>query len=153
MKYLKPEELIEALRLTPLVSIDLIVQDPEGKVLAGLRTNRPAQNYWFVPGGRICKDERLSDAFRRITRSELGTEFGMQQARFMGVYEHLYPDNFAGEEGVSTHYVVLGYHLQLEQPLPSLPAEQHEDFRWFLVDELMRDEHVHPNTKAYFKEG
>ncbi|MBJ6922853.1 GDP-mannose mannosyl hydrolase, partial [Vibrio cholerae] len=34
---------------TPLVSMDLIVRNRYGQVLLGLRTNRPAQGFWFVP--------------------------------------------------------------------------------------------------------
>lgn len=151
--FLSPGQLIEAIRLTPLVSIDLIVRDPQGRVLAGLRTNRPAQNCWFVPGGRICKDERLADAFQRITRTELGVTEDFSHARFLGVYEHLYEDNFAGVPELSTHYVVLAYELLLNSPLPELPDEQHEEFRWFTVDELLSAPDVHENTKAYFSQG
>ena len=43
---------------TPLVSIDLIVKNAKGEVLLGYRTNRPAQGYWFVPGGRVQKKSR-----------------------------------------------------------------------------------------------
>ena len=51
---------------TPLISVDLIVRNPQGQILLGLRVNRPAQGYWFVPGGRVRKDERLADAFTRL---------------------------------------------------------------------------------------
>lgn len=149
--FLSPDQLIQAIRLTPLVSIDLIVRDPQGAVLAGLRTNRPAQNCWFVPGGRICKDERLADAFRRISRSELGVNLDIREATFKGVYEHLYEDNFKNDPGVSTHYVVLAFEVRLAEPLPELPEEQHESFRWFPVEELLRNPDVHDNTKAYFQ--
>ena len=144
---------MEVVRLTPLVSIDLIVRNPGGQVLVGLRSNKPAQNTWFVPGGRICKDERMAAAFRRISQNELGTALEMSQARFLGVYEHLYEDNFAGAAGVSTHYIVLAYEITLTQPLSSLPEAQHAAYRWFSVADLLRAEDVHPNTQAYFLEG
>jgi colanic acid biosynthesis protein WcaH len=35
------------------VSIDLIVRDADGRVLLGLRNNRPARDWWFVPGGIV----------------------------------------------------------------------------------------------------
>ncbi len=40
---------------TPLISIDLIIQNSQKKILLGKRINRPAQGYWFVPGGRVRK--------------------------------------------------------------------------------------------------
>ncbi len=37
---------------TPLVSIDLLLRNAQGQILVGKRVNRPAQGFWFVPGGR-----------------------------------------------------------------------------------------------------
>ncbi|MBF4436458.1 NUDIX domain-containing protein, partial [Vibrio anguillarum] len=59
---------------TPLVSIDLVVYNQKNEALLGKRNNRPAQGYWFVPGGRILKDESIAVAFRRLTLNELGAE-------------------------------------------------------------------------------
>jgi len=148
---LEADAFARVVRATPLVSIDLIVRDTEGRVLLGMRNNPPAQHHWFVPGGRILKDERLDTAFRRITRDELRSETPRHEARLLGVYEHVYPDNFAAEPGFGTHYVVLGYELSIALPLDSLPGDQHRDYRWFSVEELMRDTEVHSNTKDYFR--
>ena len=51
---------------TPLISIDLLVLDPQNNVLLGKRVNRPAQGFWFVPGGRVLKDESIEQAFIRL---------------------------------------------------------------------------------------
>ena len=66
----------------PLISIDLIVRNELGQVLLGRRLNRPAQGFWFVPGGRVRKDERLNDAFWRLTEEELGIAVSRDIARF-----------------------------------------------------------------------
>lgn len=81
---------------TPLISIDLIIRNDKGEVLLGQRLNRPAKNYWFVPGGRIFKDESFEIAFKRITFEELGYQITLDQANFLGVYEHFYNDNVSG---------------------------------------------------------
>jgi colanic acid biosynthesis protein WcaH len=49
----------------PLVSIDLIVRQREG-ILLGKRVNRPAQGFWFVPGGRVYKNESLAFLYRQL---------------------------------------------------------------------------------------
>lgn len=134
---------------TPLISIDLIVRNNQEQVLLGLRHNRPAQGYWFVPGGRIQKDERLENAFRRLVNVELGCDAGFDQARFLGPYQHFYSDNFSGDN-FTTHYVVLGYELTLDINLNDLPADQHQDYRWFTIDELLAADQVHQHTKDYF---
>jgi hypothetical protein len=57
-------------RCAPLPSLDLIIRDSDDRVLVGLRTNEPAKNYYFVPGGVIRKNESIELAFARILRAE-----------------------------------------------------------------------------------
>ena len=136
-------------RNAPLVSMDLLVRDASGRLLVGLRNNRPAKGSWFVPGGRILKDERLDDAFARISKMELGVALARGSAQFMGVHEHLYPDNMLNEPGYGTHYVVLVYALALDAEKLRLPREQHGAYRWITDAEALADANVHDNTKAY----
>jgi len=133
---------------TPLVSIDLVVQNTEGLVLLGERKNRPAQGSWFVPGGRILKNESLADAFERLTLAELGQKFSISQAELQGPFDHFYMDSVFGDSP-STHYVAIAYRLPVQE-LPNLPDEQHSGYRWFSVEELLANEDVHKHTKAYF---
>ena len=148
--HLDRDEFLTVVKNAPLVSIDLVIYNPDGKVLLGERTNEPARGTWFVPGGRICKDERLTDAFARISRAEVGVELKMADAKLLGVYEHLYDTNFATRPGVSTHYIVLGYEVRLPAPLKNLPDAQHSHYRWSSPAEILTAPDVHANTKAYF---
>jgi colanic acid biosynthesis protein WcaH len=148
---LTPERFAEVVKYSPLVSIDLIVRNPAGLVLLGFRTNEPAKDYWFVPGGRICKDERMGEAFARITGEELGVVSDLDQARVKGVYEHLYDKNFAEQPGFGTHYVVLAHEIELDLKIEDLPPDQHSQYRWFTISELLAATDVHTNAKAYFK--
>lgn len=135
---------------TPLISMDLIVQNNAGQVLLGYRNNRPAQGFWFVPGGRVLKDERFEMAFERLSDIELGKRYTLSQAEFLGPYEHLYPDNFSSAV-FTTHYVVLGYKITWNGELSDLTSEQHSDYRWWTIEELLDASQVHDNTKAYFR--
>ncbi|MBC3302947.1 GDP-mannose mannosyl hydrolase [Pseudomonas sp. SWRI18] len=138
---------------TPLVAIDLVIKNRRGEVLLGLRVNRPAHGFWFVPGGRIQKNESLDTAFRRITLDELGRTFERASARLLGVFEHFYADSVFADAGTGpdTHYVVLGYCLELDDnPALQPPAEQHQQFRWWPQDELRFSPRVHAHTRAYF---
>lgn len=134
---------------TPLISIDLIVKDKTGSILLGERLNRPAKGYWFVPGGRIRKDERFSQAFDRLVHEELGFEYPYEKARFIGPFEHHYADNVY-DENSSTHYVVLGFEITLSERPNKLPCTQHNNYKWFSIDELMSNSYVHLHTKWYF---
>lgn len=133
---------------SPLVSIDLIVRNSEGQVLLGKRTNRPAKGYWFVPGGRILKDESFERAFKRLIKVEL--DLTEVESKFKGVYQHFYDDNFS-EDKFTTHYVVLAYEITFNGELSSLPVEQHSGYEWFSETDLLMHEQVHTHSKWYFQ--
>ncbi len=141
---------------TPLVSIDLIVRNHKGQVLLGKRVNRPALGMWFVPGGRVLKGESLRSAFARLTEVELGIELDIQQATYLGLYEHFYEDSIftkdqcLAENPVSTHYVVNAFEITLLEDL-SLPYSQHNSYRWFDEADLLLDSDVHRHTRWYFQ--
>ena len=147
---MQASEFIHILDKTPLVSIDLIVRNLQQQILLGLRNNRPAQNTWFVPGGRILKDETLDAAFARIAHKELGLALDRKYAAFMGVYEHFYRDNFAGVEGVTTHYVVLAHAITLDASQEIRADDQHARLEWMCEEEILANDQVHQNTRAYF---
>jgi len=117
----------------------------------GRRVNEPAKGMLFVPGSRISKNETRSAAFKRITREELGTEAPIEQSRFVGVYEHLYPTNRFERPGFGTHYITLAHELKLTLDPSQLPTDQHGEYLWLSPDEILRSSEVHENTKAYFR--
>lgn len=148
--WLPAADWLRVVRHAPLVSIDLILHDPEGRVLLGLRNNEPARGSWFVPGGAVRKGETLDAAFARIARSELGLLLERGAATLQGVYEHFYETNFSGAPGVGTHYVVLAH--RLPQAAPVAPADaQHRALRWSSPADLLADPAVHDYVKAYFR--
>lgn len=148
--FLTPDDFATVVRSTPLIAIDLIVENAQGEFLLGKRNNRPAQGYWFVPGGRVQKDETLAHAFARLTAAELGVSLPVYSGSFCGVWQHFYDDNFSGTD-FSTHYVVLGFRLKLDAALLPLPADQHNDYRWMSKTTLLATEKVHANSRAYFQ--
>ena len=138
-------------RHAPLVSIDLVITDPAGHVLVGLRNNEPAKDAYFVPGGVIRKGETLNGAFGRILLGETGQQAPIGTAQFLGPYEHFYDTNRFSESGYGTHYVVLAFRLQLDRRPEIKLDDQHSDFRWMSVPDLLAAPDVHENTKAYFR--
>lgn len=145
------QKFLEIIDATPLVSIDLIVEDEAQNILLGKRVNRPAQGFWFVPGGRINKNEKIADAIERISMKELDYRISLAEAELLGTYDHIYDDNFHGVGGINTHYVVLAYKVCVADRQAIGLDEQHSEIMWCPVDALMADETVHPNTRAYFR--
>jgi colanic acid biosynthesis protein WcaH len=142
-------DFLRIVEATPLVSIDLILRNERGEILLGKRANRPAQGLWFVPGGRVRKNEPVADALRRISRRELGVE--LSEAKLIGVFDHFYPDNFLGAPDVNTHYVVLGMEAGWPEGARAQADDQHDELRWWTASEILASDAVHGNTKAYFE--
>ena len=145
------EHFVELLRGLPLVSVDLVLVRGGTEILLGLRTNRPAQGSWFVPGGRILKDEPRADALKRVATRELGiADIAALKPQLLGVFEHFYPDCFAGDIGVSTHYVVIAHRIDV--PLGfEVPGcdNQHAELRWWPIAEATANADVHRYTRDY----
>lgn len=136
---------------TPLISIDLIVRNEQDEVLLGKRVNAPAKGYWFVPGGRVRKNETLDDAFVRLVREELGIESGITRAdaKFLGIFEHFYDDSVF-EENIKTHYIVLAYIIDRVKSIDSLIfMSQHEEKKWRMPKDLGS---VNSYVMQYFKD-
>lgn len=138
---------------TPLISIDLIVRNANAEVLLGERQNRPAQGFWFVPGGRVRKNETLDDAFLRLTEEELGLVIARQDAKWLGVYQHFYTDSVFGEgdDAPSTHYIVLAYEIDQLPQMEMTQNQQHHAFQWWNEEKLLNSQDVHRYTKDYFR--
>jgi colanic acid biosynthesis protein WcaH len=138
-------------RRTPLVSIDLIIRDPQGNALLGLRNNEPAKGTFFVPGGVIRKNERLREAFVRILHTETNYTASIDDARLLGAFEHFYENNRFGEPGYGTHYVVLAHELKVNDISAIKVDAQHSEYRWWSKANLLASTEVHVHTKAYFR--
>ena len=149
------ELFIQIVQNAPLVAVDLVICGERGTVLLGLRNNEPGRAMWFVPGGCVLKGERVADAFSRILSREVrALAFDFANAKLLGVFEHFHENNFAGQEGIPTHYVVLAYRLQLDRCLPLVPGDaQHDHFKWFTPREAALDDRVDRYTKEYFENG
>lgn len=150
--YLKKEDFRGLVQHGVLFSIDLVVLDAQNRILVGERINRPAQGYWFVPGGRVYKNEALMKAFERICLDELGQVFYYPETTPLGLYDHFYNDSVFGED-ISTHYINAPYLIELtETDILNLPSEQHRHYRWVKVEDLAYDESVHFYSKIFLDE-
>ncbi|CAC9605829.1 hypothetical protein [uncultured Gammaproteobacteria bacterium] len=130
----------------PLISIDILLKK-DNKILLGKRINKPAQGYFFSTGGRINKNESIDNAMARVVLNELNIEL-KSIPKFIGVFEHFYDDSIY--ENVSTHYVDITYEYEVKE-IPDLPTEQHSEYKWFTINELLESKQVHDYTKDYFR--
>jgi colanic acid biosynthesis protein WcaH len=141
----------------PLVSIDVLVTRPgtHGReLLLGLRNNRPAQGWWFTPGGRIRKNEPLATAMSRVAQDEIALNPDwLSRTIMLGAWDHFYPDS-AFDPDTSTHYINLPYvlHLTREEAQSVQPTFgkdlQHDAWMWMPIFDAFTDSRVHSYVKA-----
>lgn len=126
----------------PIVSVDLVVECPNGIVL-GKRSNEPVKGEWFVPGGRVKKGESLKDAVHRVAMEELGLDIEIVER--LGAFEHFYETS---EVGCEKHYVAHGFRVWTEN-LRFESDTQHGRLATF--EEPPQD--LHEYVVDYLKEG
>ena len=136
---------------TPLISIDFIIENSEGKFLLGKRVNAPACGYWFTLGGRILKNETINDAIQRLSNKEFNKTVTKEMLVFCSTFEHFYEESFVDEK-ISTHYIVLVYKIKIDDKL-DLPDAEHSEYCYFSEEELLKNSYVHKFVKDYFKKG
>ena len=66
--FLNIQEWKSGVKNLPIIAIDFVIKNEKLEVLMGRRINNPARNFYFVPGGRIFKNEKISNAFERISK-------------------------------------------------------------------------------------
>jgi colanic acid biosynthesis protein WcaH len=146
-----PEDLYQTIvSHVPIVAVDFLVYDSNGRYLLGRRRNRPARGFWFVPGGRIYKGETLNRAIKRIFEVEVGVipnnDFTYE---FVGIYEHFYNDSF-WSDNISTHYISFAFRVPLKSIPSDFPTEQFYQFAWMTRNELLAHPEVHPRCKEFW---
>lgn len=110
----------------PIPSVDMVVLNDDDEFLLGRRQNQPAKGTWFVPGGRILKNEQVYNAVHRKAREELNTAVSIEDD--LGWYEHFYDESDVGAD-VSKHYIALCFVVRNGNDIE--PDSQHEELEWF----------------------
>lgn len=104
-----PDDWATIVRHVPIASVDLIVVTDGGLVLTK-RANQPAKGEWFIPGGRIRKNEPLDAVVHWVANEELGVAVEIRER--LGAFDHFYETSDV--PGTSKHYVAHGFVVEPE---------------------------------------
>ena len=151
MAMLSEKDMVAAIRNVALVSIDLIIRNKNDEALLIRRKQEPAKGSYFVPGGRIWKDESIEAAFNRILKGETNLSARFEDAQPVGVFEHRYSSNRFEDKQFGTHYIALAYELIVAE-IDSLQLDDyHSDPKWMTADQVIANGEVHEFAKQYFR--
>ncbi|MDP2849309.1 MAG: NUDIX hydrolase [Humidesulfovibrio sp.] len=76
--------------LTPLVNVDLLIRDRNGRVLLAWRDDPYYECGWHVPGGILRYQESLEERLQKTAEHELGCRVDVEQPR-LDVVELIHP--------------------------------------------------------------
>ena len=91
--HLPEEDYRRVVESVPILCVDLIIKR-DGRALLVRRTNQPLKGEWWVPGGRVRKDETIFEAARRKAWDEVGMV--LLGIECIGIYEDNYPISSMG---------------------------------------------------------
>ncbi|MGB7443569.1 MAG: NUDIX domain-containing protein [Coleofasciculaceae cyanobacterium] len=130
--------------MLPVVTVDVLpFREDFTEVLLLNRVNKPAQNQYYSPGGRLLKNEEFADGAVRQFKRELGLDINEKDLIAGGVINEIWQDS--SFEGVNYHSVnvFFGYSLRHSQLLELTLDFQHSHFKWFNVE----DSSIHPKVQ------
>jgi len=107
-----PEELFLLVsRITPLVNVDLLIQDDAHRTLLTWRSDECYGEGWHIPGGIIRYKEPARERVREVARQELGASVECEPAP-LAVMETMAPE----QERNRGHFISLLYRCRLTSP-------------------------------------
>jgi ADP-ribose pyrophosphatase YjhB (NUDIX family) len=92
---LTPVEFDAIYSRVPRLSVDLVVQTPQGIVMAK-RDIPPHKGDWHLPGGTVAFGEHIPEAAERLAREELGVEITIDRMLGYMEYSSLIADGYQG---------------------------------------------------------
>jgi colanic acid biosynthesis protein WcaH len=122
-----PQDLFETIAgVIPMLFVDLIIRNRAGAVLLVKRNNKPLAGEWWVPGGRMHKQETIIAACIRKAKEEVGV--ALLDLRPVGFYE----DIFMGDDSpfdTPLHAVSIVYEAKM-LPGEIVLDDQSSEWKW-----------------------
>ena len=117
----------------PICCIDLIIFH-EGKVLLVKRKYEPEKGQWWVPGGRIYKNEKLKEAIIRKAKEETGIK--IKKYNLSGAYDYMSNKSPFKDLKSGTHTPVIVFLVESIDSKVKID-ETSSDYKW--IDKIEED--------------
>jgi colanic acid biosynthesis protein WcaH len=146
---LTTEEYIEHMRKAPIACIDVVLFNTlRDKTLLFKRSNEPAKNIFFTPGGCIEKNETFKEAAVRKMEEELNIHINPARLEGPKVIEDIWPNSKF--DGINYHAITtyFGYTLTAEEEAAIALDAQHDESAWFTLDDATLCENVKERIRS-----
>lgn len=126
MKLIPKALYTKILEVIPVPCVDAVVVS-DGAFLLGKRTNHPKKGEWWIPGGRVFKNESLEKAITRKLKEELGVK-GITVVKQLWTASTPFKRS---HQGPPSHTINTAYLVSLPKRELGLGDGQHGEFKWF----------------------
>ncbi len=140
-----PEKIYRKIRRSmPLVCVDVVITDGKSFLLAK-RTNEPEKNKWWIPGGRLLKNELLKEAAGRLLKQETGLKGKIDE--LLGFDEIFHSPGYF--PGTTAHNVAFIFKANVSRNGKLKLDKQNSDAKWF----SKINSSWHPYVKKFLREA
>lgn len=119
----------------PILCVDIILKKGK-KILLVKRKNKPLKDVWWIPGGRVFKNETLIDAVKRKCMEELN--INVEKIKEIGTYEYIGQDPFFETIKTGVHTVSVVYLMNYISGEIKVDRN-HECFKWFEIKDCSKE--------------
>ncbi len=115
-------------RIAPLVNVDLLIKDENGRTLLSWRDDQYCGTGWHIPGGIVRFKETFEERIKKVAETEIGVDIKFDPAP-IAVNELIIP-----ERDIRSHFVSILYKCFLPSTfIPENKGLSHKDagyLRW-----------------------
>lgn len=129
-------------RNVPVVCVDIVITNGK-EFLLMKRKNQPEKGRWWLPGGRVLKNESLKDAVARFLKKEAGIR--RKAAHFLGFQELFFSPGYF--PGINAHTIGFVFKAKISANSGIFLDEQHSEAKWFSVINRF----WHPYVKRFLR--
>lgn len=127
----------DILKVMPICCVDLVITY-NNKFLLVKRAKEPAKGQWWLPGGRIWKNEKIKKAALRKAREETGLD--CEFVKELGVNEGIFSE---GPFGFGVH--TIGVVCLLEAKTDKVKMDSnHTEYKWDTKIDVSLDKNIVP---------
>jgi colanic acid biosynthesis protein WcaH len=126
MKYIQPELYNEIISNIPICCVDVVIMY-NSQVLLVKRKDEPCKDQWWIPGGRLLKNEELRDCAIRKAYEEVGLKC------FVGPMIHTEETIFkTGPNNIPVHSVNICFMVfpYMDKELKVVLDSHGYDYKW-----------------------
>jgi colanic acid biosynthesis protein WcaH len=123
--FIEQKDFNEIKQVLPINAVELLIVDADENILLFKRTNEPAKDEWWLPGGRIRFTETRLDAAKRLLKEECGVEnIDMKK---LGMFEYMVNND---TENYQQHVISTIYIVKLIETENIIIDSQTSEYAW-----------------------